>query len=259
MAVQRPRRVFAIERTMQRQAAAQELGLALPAPSAEPNVPTGNGGPDSGLIGQLLIEVKELRRELAALKSEKNGESDAPRPTIDPDESQLLRIEIAGMIRSLAMAKREIAEIKHPMADEDRVQRATFELDAIVGATERATHRILDASERININCDKVFSLIGDDEMLSPLINNIATEVFTIIEACNFQDITGQRIYRVVKTLEFIEDRIKKIIETWGVSAFADLPLPQTDVVVHTTDALVDGPQLESAALSQADIDALFG
>lgn len=259
MATERPRRTFAIERTMQRQAVALELGVALPAPQqgASRAAPATDA---TGLMAQLLTEIKGLRKEVAVLRATQSGEEVAAEAGIDADEAQLLRIEIAGMIRSLAMAKREIAEIKHPMADEDRVQRATFELDAIVGATERATHRILDAAERININCDKAFSLLGDDDdKIMDVVNSIATEVFTIIEACNFQDITGQRIYRVVKTLEFIEDRIRKIIETWGVAAFADLPLPKVDVVVHTTDDLVDGPQLENQALSQADIDALFG
>lgn len=275
MAVERPRRTFAIERSLQRQAMAE--GAGLPALPGKPLVGGGAGagsgggglhldnGGSAALISELMAEIRGLRLELAESRKAEESAQEA-RPTtahsadaLDSEESQFLRIEIARMIRSLAKAKREIAEIKHPMADDDRVQQATTELDAIVGATERATHRILDSAERINESAAKILETTGEEDELAPFAHKIENEIFTIIESCNFQDITGQRIHRVVTTLEFIEARIKKIIEDWGVDAFADLPIPATEITIHSSDDLVDGPQLENVALSQDDIDALFG
>ncbi|MBK1663540.1 hypothetical protein CKO38_03000 [Rhodospirillum rubrum] len=250
---ERPRRTFAIERTMQRQAMNQALGL--PTTEGTADDPSSQAALPSPLIAELLKEVKALRQEIKGMKG---VERNSVAAFGDADEAQLLRIEIARMIRSLAAAKREIAEIKHPLADEDRVQRATSELDAIVGATERATHLILDAAETINEHAERMLKVLGEEDELAPQLHAISNEVFVIIEACNFQDITGQRITRVVKTLEFIEERVKKIIADWGAEAFADLPLPKLDTI-HTSDDLVDGPQLESEALSQDDIDSLFG
>ncbi len=244
---------------------AHALGLDAPEPPPQEGAGAtggapGNGaqGPSSALLTALMTEIQALRKDINRMKGQMGG--GPAQPPGDADEAQLLRIEIARMIRSLAAAKREIAEIRHPMADEsnDRVLKATTELDAIVGATERATHGILDAAERINDQTMRMLETCGEEDELAPYIHTISNEVFTIIESCNFQDITGQRITKVVKTLEFIETRIKKIIETWGVEAFSELPLPQ-DIEWHESDDLVEGPQLEAAALSQDDIDALFG
>ncbi|MCF8480840.1 MAG: protein phosphatase CheZ [Rhodospirillum sp.] len=252
MATDRPHRTFAIERYMQRQAATHSLAMDEAAMEA-----AGDGAAiPASVLSQIMSEIKALRSEVKFFKAHRGGPEQPPG---DADEAQLLRIEIARMIRSLAAAKREIAEIKHPMSDEDRVQQATNELDAIVGATEKATHTILDAAERINEQANKILETGGDDDELSPYAHNICNQVDIIFESCNFQDITGQRITRVVKTLNFIEERVKKIIADWGVEAFSDLPIPTTDMEMHATDDLVNGPQIEAVALSQDDIDALFG
>ncbi|MGB0694021.1 MAG: protein phosphatase CheZ [Rhodospirillaceae bacterium] len=231
--------------------AAGIMGQGAPEAAPEPT----SGPVESGLQKQLLDEIKALRTEVAEVK-----QSIGPgMPPAEADEAMLLRIEIASMIRSLAAAKREIAEIKHPLADEDRVQKATLELDAIVGATETATHKILDASEKINEQVEKVLGIVGEGDELEDNLHIIANETFVIMESCNFQDLTGQRITKVVQTLNFIENRIRKIIEDFGVEAFADLPLPELEGTLHSTDDLVNGPQIEQQALSQDDIDALFG
>ena len=45
-----------------------------------------------------------------------------------------------------------------------------------------------------------------------------------IFEACNFQDLTGQRITKVVGTLKFIETHIVRMMEIWGgLEAFKDI------------------------------------
>jgi chemotaxis protein CheZ len=256
MVKERPKRTFAIERYMQRQAATQALAIEEKALDAATEGGASAAAVPAAALAQIMAEIKALRSDVKILKGSKGGPEQPPGTA---DEAQLLRIEIARMIRSLAAAKREIAEIKHPMADEDRVQQATSELDAIVGATEKATHTILDAAERINDQAFKMLAIAGEDDELAPYVHTISNEVFSIIESCNFQDITGQRITRVVKTLNFIEERVKKIIEDWGIEAFSELPIPTMDMEIHATDDLVNGPQIENVALSQDDIDALFG
>ena len=81
--------------------------------------------------------------------------------------------------------------------------------------------------------------------------------VVSIFEACNFQDITGQRIGKVVRTLDFIEERVVAMIQTWGTEAFAHLP-HTVEVPVAEEAKLLNGPQLQGKAISQADIDVLF-
>ncbi|WP_299442801.1 protein phosphatase CheZ [uncultured Rhodospira sp.] len=259
------KRTFSIEKHLRREHDAElvfDLGAA----------------PDSGGLETLINEVRAMRAEMADLRrefAEIKAVPSPPPPASEPaparhgdeggsaDEAQLLRVEVARMVRSLATAKREIAEIKHPLrdADDDRMTRAASELDAIITATEEATHAILDAGEAITIHCTDILAEVGEEDAIAPRINQVSDNVARILEACNFQDITGQRISKVVKTLEFIEDRIRAIVEDWGPDAFLDLPLPDEDEAVHEDDEshLLNGPQLQNKGLSQDDIDALFG
>ncbi|MBB4266645.1 protein phosphatase CheZ [Roseospira visakhapatnamensis] len=266
------KRTFSIERHMRR---ADGLGPAM-----------GLGAlTEVGELGTLVADIRALREEVRALREQMDArDREAPgpapvepqaEPTPEPapepahhhgmahddEEAQLLRIEVARMVRSLATAKREIAEIKHPMAqaDDDRMVRAASELDAIVAATERATNSIMDAAEAITGHCDAMLTEVGDTDLLSPRLHDMSNQAALIFEACNFQDITGQRITKVVKTLEFIEDRIRAIVEEWGRDAFLDLPLPQDDASADEESRLLNGPQLENQGLSQDDIDSLFG
>ena len=62
------------------------------------------------------------------------------------------------------------------------------------------------------------------DEQSRALAQDIQERVVKIFEACNFQDLTGQRITKVVATLKFIETHIVRMMEIWGgLDAFKDI------------------------------------
>jgi chemotaxis protein CheZ len=92
------------------------------------------------------------------------------------------------------------------------------------------------------------------------IAQDIQDRVIQIFEACNFQDLTGQRITKVMATLKFIEDHVIRMMEIWGgIEAFKDFE----DAAHATHDKeirLVNGPRLEEdqGHASQDDIDALF-
>ena len=131
------------------------------------------------------------------------------------------------------------------------------ELAAIVSATEHATNGVLSAAELIERTAVKLKAKTDDPEGKADL-DGIMDAVVSIFEACNFQDITGQRIGKVVRTLDFIEERVVNMIQTWGAEAFANLPA-SVEVPVADEAKLLNGPQLQGKAISQAEIDALFG
>ena len=84
-------------------------------------------------------------------------------------------------------------------------------------------------------------------------IGKQATEIMT---ACSFQDLTGQRISKVVNALRYIETRINAMIEIWGIDEAARVAA--TAPADNRPDAhLLNGPQLEGAA-DQSEIDSLF-
>jgi chemotaxis protein CheZ len=171
-----------------------------------------------------------------------------------------IRVEIAQMVRSIGRAKSEIAAIKHPLSTEDQVETAASQLETIVRTTENATNDIMNAADTIEVAMKKIHSLALDDQEIEDQLEIAANQVIAIIESCSFQDLTGQRINEVIKTLRFIESRVLSMIEIWGgLEAFQELPIPASeDGVDEDESALLNGPAMEGQGLSQDDIDALF-
>ena len=219
----------------------------------------------AGSIEALRRQIDGLQDKLDDLSRDLKAAAEPPTPPAEEaaetaeesDEALFLRIEIARMAKVLGQAKLEIAQIRHPMSDDDRVKAASSELDAIVLATETATNTILEASEEINQLCTGLVDLGSDDPVVTEVAGLITSQVIRVMEACNFQDITGQRITKVVTTLQVIEDRIKAIIDIIGKDAFTELPLPEQKDADDESHLLA-GPQATGEGVSQADIDALF-
>ena len=137
--------------------------------------------------------------------------------------------------------------------------RVTNELDAIVGGTESATETILGSAEEIDQMVQTLMARLKDEQNQA-LASDIQDRVVKIFEACNFQDLTGQRITKVVGTLKFIETHIVRMMEIWGgLEAFKDI---QAEKIAERKGdaALLNGPKLagEVGHASQDDIDSLF-
>jgi chemotaxis protein CheZ len=80
-----------------------------------------------------------------------------------------------------------------------------------------------------------------------------------IFEACGFQDLTGQRISKIVTTLQHIEERIAKITAIFGEHFQSIAPAVDEDTDnMSEEEKLKNGPQLPANANDQADIDALL-
>ncbi len=177
----------------------------------------------------------------------------------DRDDLELIRGQIEEMNEHIHKAKIQIAALRHPKATDDRLVTAASELDAIVKDTEMATHTILESAEQID---DLAMTLKNSatSDFVADHVEQIAFIVTKIFESCNFQDITGQRINKVVNTLEFVEKRVHNMILIWGEEAFADLPMSEEEEeVAKAEDAdLLNGPQMEGEGISQDDIDKLF-
>ncbi len=154
--------------------------------------------------------------------------------------------ELASYIRN---AKQEIAAIKPKEISASHIPHATNELDAVVGATEDATNKIMDV-------CDTITAIAGEcaPEMNEKLIA-CTTRIF---EACNFQDITGQRITKVVQTLKYIDGKIDALLKALGEEIHrtdGGGGKPEREI---TEKDLLNGPQLPQNAMDQATIDRLM-
>lgn len=250
-----PRRPFSAEQ--------REVGTGIaspPAAAAPPPADTQQNEALSALLAPLMDEISALRAEVRALHATPPlSEDTVQEGGLHDGEIRAVQIEIAQLVKSIARAKAEIAAIKHPNAEDDRLMEASNELDAIVTATESATTTILDAAEAIDREAAELAALRDQDPDVVAAAQRIVEQVVRILEASNFQDVTGQRISKVVQTVRFVEERVLSMIHIWGVSAFEDLPVPAPGTGSDDPDAdLLNGPQLENQGISQADIDALF-
>ena len=166
-----------------------------------------------------------------------------------------LRAELQDLSDTIQRTMREVATIRHPMMENDRVQSAVDELGAIVAATEFATEQILSAAETI----EGCFAAAGPSADGTPAAGReAAIEAVTgIYEACNFQDITGQRITRVMTLLRDVDERLVAIIDHVGRDRFiAEAQPPASET--SADKALLNGPAIAGAGLQQASIDSLF-
>ncbi len=160
-------------------------------------------------------------------------------------ETTLLR-EVEELGRTIAIAKSEIAALQVDDITDHDIPFATDELDAIVEHTAHATHAILESCEML----DEVSTSISGDAA-----SKLQDAVTRIYEACSFQDITGQRITKVVTTLKVIEEKVAHIISTFGPRIG---PAAQTGTHVTSDADLLNGPQLPANAMDQSDIDKLL-
>ncbi|MBF0356860.1 MAG: protein phosphatase CheZ [Alphaproteobacteria bacterium] len=163
--------------------------------------------------------------------------------------------ELEGLAAYIRAAKAEIAQLRPQEIKEHFISSASDELDAIVEATEGATNDILDAVEAIE-------SVAAE---APPEINQKLTELTTrLYEACNFQDITGQRITKVVRALKHIEDKIESLVKALGGEAHEPSAASDGNPPAFFTHGgegeqeLLNGPQVSGKANKQDDIDALF-
>ncbi|MDE1145600.1 MAG: protein phosphatase CheZ [Azospirillaceae bacterium] len=191
-----------------------------------------------------VVAIDDVRRLLKEAKT--GGEADGSGAHI-----RILRRELQEMASHIAQTRREIAALKPDDPSANRIMLATEELDAILQATEHATTEILNGAERIQTVADR---LRGESPAVASELDN---EVMEIMTACSFQDITGQRMTKVVNTMRYIERRVHTMIEIWGLeSEAADAIMDDQDV---RPDAhLMHGPALHGGGIDQNMVDALM-
>ena len=209
-------------------------------------------GAESAAILAAIAEVKDLIQPADAVSQER---MDAFHK--DLVEVKRLEAEMSAIRAAIQQTKTEIATLHQSGFQGKELGKVTDELDAVVAGTEQATEAILSAAETIEDRVGNLSAkLSGDDQGMA---NDAAEAVMTIFEACNFQDITGQRITKVVKTMRFIEERIDSMMEIWGgMDSFEDVET--LDVGPKGDAALLNGPASDDDlnVASQDDIDALF-
>ena len=143
-----------------------------------------------------------------------------------------------------------------PVEDDNQFGKMGDQLDAIVKATEEATNTIMAMMEKNEDALGKLRASITDADQIA-LLDQITENGMNVFQACSFQDITGQRVSKLVKSLTYVEDRVNALVDIWGKEA---LQAVEVQVFEEKTEdeKLLKGPQMEGQGISQDDIDKLF-
>jgi chemotaxis regulatin CheY-phosphate phosphatase CheZ len=149
----------------------------------------------------------------------------------------------AELMQEIAALRAMLAAMAQPPSDRSGVARngatarLTCELNLIAGAI---------GGEQLANNLAAALS--GKFEQ--GLAKDIQDLVIKIFEACNFQDLTGQRIAKVMATLNFVEDHVTRVLEE----------IKNPSAARRDGAQYLHGPRLDndSGHVSQADIDEMF-
>ena len=155
--------------------------------------------------------------------------------------------EIAGYIESM---RHEIGALQVNDLKNTRIPAAGEELGAIVQATETATNTIMECAEAV------MAAAASDPAAYKALVDE---KMLVIFEACSFQDITGQRIAKVVETLQHIEERVSRfadVVNAKDIDGF--MTEQERERAERKQKFLLNGPQLAGGGVDQAKVDEMF-
>jgi chemotaxis protein CheZ len=238
------------------------------APAAPRNAPAPDGGSATLQHHEILNELRSLRdlieqRTAAPAPAKANGASESPASAktdqMTASDLDTLKNETKSIHRAISRTMQELASLQFGAFSDAGQGRASRELDAVVNATERATQQILEAAEAIDEAANSLSASLKREQEQA-LANDIRDHVVRVFEACNFQDLCGQRIAKVLATLKFVEDRVARMLDIWGgPDAIADYT--SAGLAHCSSEAkLMAGPKLDGdlGHLAQDEIDAMF-
>ena len=238
-----------------------------------PIVMPAEGGEIGPMHREIMAELRAIRSQMAGFGHARDGSAvatDIARETADAhalletyraqiEQCAKLKVELDLIHDAINRTKREIATLHGKSFDGQEMAKVNGELGAVVGGTEQATQQILEATEAIDQAATALSKNISPDQQ-KLLSEEIQERVVSIFEACNFQDLTGQRISKVMTTMKFIENHISIMMEIWGGFDAIKSHAPVIAEVRDVDERLLNGPKLagDVGHASQDDIDALF-
>lgn len=171
---------------------------------------------------------------------------------------QKLHTEVLNLIQYITRLRQEIAGIAQQDDTNAPFEGMADRLDAIITSTADATDNILGAMESVDTLVDKLREH-PDEAGIDAICDQISQKTMDAMEACSFQDLTGQRVNKVISSMRFVEERVNAMADLCGREEINALSGDAPIEVQQTDDGIVlDGPQRDGDAISQDEIDNLF-
>jgi chemotaxis protein CheZ len=168
-------------------------------------------------------------------------------------EAEWMAHELSALNSAITRDMRELSALINDGNDR-RMTRAAGELGAAIEGMEKATQRILAAAELID-DCARTLAAALSDDYHHGLAQDVQDHVVCIYEACNFQDLAGQRISKVIALLSMIEEKL-----AFMIACNSGVGVQSSETKPASAPDLINGPRLDGAAghANQRDIDAMF-
>jgi chemotaxis protein CheZ len=201
--------------------------------------------------------VQRVQTLLDVLRME-GGLEPSPAEALDRRrESEM--VALARMILAKINETREELQSITSMAKERDIEgfnAVEDELAAIVVDTERATNDIMDAADHIEACLRSAEGQKISDE----LRREIMRKCTDITMSCSFQDITGQRVRKVVEVIQMIDQQITSIERRLGTPMDSDKVPSEAEIsrAGQREAGLLQGPSLPGQNVDQDEIDRLF-
>ena len=151
--------------------------------------------------------------------------------------------ELAAIRDAIARSERELEALRGSVP----TPRLRQELGAAISGMDEATQKILHATETIDESARALHASLQNDYNRG-LAQEVLEQAVRIYEACNFQDLAGQRINKAIAALKHVERQLDRLSDIWGK-------------VDHAPAAkLINGPKLDddSGHADQREIDRMF-
>jgi chemotaxis protein CheZ len=164
---------------------------------------------------------------------------------LNTEQETLIFHQIENILAQINALKKDISNISSEILHDNFIPDVTMELRAVIQQTERSVTSILDIADEITALSYQISEKAIREEL--------SVKVTRILELCNFQDLTGQRIQKIASHLNEIESVIYKMLHALS----PEEKLRKKDT--HKPDKhLLSGPQKEEDIPSQNEIDDLF-
>lgn len=155
--------------------------------------------------------------------------------------------ELKDIADYIARTRAEIAALRPNELHRLHIPAARNELAAVVQLTEAATHSIMERAEAV------MSAEISDLAAYKAFVN---ARLVAVVEACSFQDISGQRIAKVAEMLGQIEERIARFAMATRVSDAEGLNSEHEAAATGRSHRLMlNGPAAKGEGNGQVDID----
>lgn len=228
------------------------------------------------LLSKILTELMPEMRESISRTIEREVAKSLSRALLESEFYKRLNAEMRQGLQDIYKEINEAAKSdngSHAKADRDQAdllfQEAAQQLDKILQTTESATSDIMDIVEKhleLQGETSGILDGLANDDnaeaiaRLRAVNDDLGADFMRIMTTLSFQDLTGQRIKRIIEAIKKVEQIVLDLYLSTGIQLKAREEAPDRDISDLEAEAKqkvseLKGPQTK---IKQGDVDDLL-